>query len=117
MHKGELASLVLSCEHHLFVHQPWRKVQLVTQSLFWGKSWFVQDPHLVLTNYSAGIIGLQVATVLAELGYGKNIIVVAKHLPGDTSIDYTSPWYVGRAKQHSTGLTCQGWRKLFGYLW
>ncbi|KAL0938618.1 d-amino acid oxidase, partial [Colletotrichum truncatum] len=41
---------------------------------------------------SAGIIGLDVALVLAEQGYGKLITVVAEHLPGDTSITYTSPW-------------------------
>lgn len=41
---------------------------------------------------SAGIIGLDVAFTLAEQGYGKSILVVAEHLPGDTSIRYTSPW-------------------------
>lgn len=41
---------------------------------------------------SAGVIGLDVALLLAERGYGSHIIIVAQHLPGDTSIDYTSPW-------------------------
>ncbi|KAF4967978.1 hypothetical protein FSARC_4539 [Fusarium sarcochroum] len=40
----------------------------------------------------AGIIGLDVALVLAERGYGKSITVIAEHLPGDTAPNYTSPW-------------------------
>ncbi|KAL6922601.1 hypothetical protein FSST1_006627 [Fusarium sambucinum] len=40
----------------------------------------------------AGIIGLDVALVLSQRGYGKNITVVAEHLPGDTAPSYTSPW-------------------------
>lgn len=42
---------------------------------------------------SAGIIGLNVALVLAERGFGDSITVMAEHLPGDTSPGYTSPWY------------------------
>ncbi|PTB38477.1 uncharacterized protein TrAFT101_011424 [Trichoderma asperellum] len=40
----------------------------------------------------AGIVGLDVALVLAERGYGSLITVVAEHLPGDTSQTYTSPY-------------------------
>ncbi|OTA01747.1 D-aspartate oxidase [Trichoderma parareesei] len=40
----------------------------------------------------AGIIGLDVALVLAERGLGPFITVIAEHLPGDTSATYTSPW-------------------------
>ncbi|KAM5350231.1 hypothetical protein ACJ41O_006736 [Fusarium nematophilum] len=40
----------------------------------------------------AGIIGLDVALVLSERGYGNNITVIAEHLPGDTAVSYTSPW-------------------------
>lgn len=40
------------------------------------------------------MIGLDVALILAENGYGHLTTVVAQHMPGDTSIDYTSPWYV-----------------------
>ncbi|EED16583.1 D-amino acid oxidase, putative [Talaromyces stipitatus ATCC 10500] len=40
----------------------------------------------------AGIIGLDVAIELSKRGYGKYVTVIAEHLPGDTSIDYTSPW-------------------------
>ncbi|OAK93753.1 nucleotide-binding domain-containing protein [Phaeosphaeriaceae sp. SRC1lsM3a] len=40
----------------------------------------------------AGVIGLDVALLLAERGHGSQITVVAEHMPGDTSINYTSPW-------------------------
>ncbi|KAG5974135.1 hypothetical protein E4U55_000079 [Claviceps digitariae] len=40
----------------------------------------------------AGIIGLDVALVLARRGLGRHITVVAEHLPGDISPAYTSPW-------------------------
>ncbi|KAF4962170.1 hypothetical protein FSARC_9744 [Fusarium sarcochroum] len=40
----------------------------------------------------AGIIGLNVALVLAEQGFGPSITVIAEHLPGDTAPSYTSPW-------------------------
>jgi D-amino-acid oxidase len=40
------------------------------------------------------VIGLDVALLLAERGYGSHITVVAEHLPGDTSTNYTSPWLV-----------------------
>jgi D-amino-acid oxidase len=45
------------------------------------------------------VIGLDVALILAENGYGHLTTVVAQHLPGDTSIDYTSPWYVTDLKK------------------
>lgn len=41
---------------------------------------------------SAGIIGLDVAYVLVQRGLAPNITVVAEHMPGDTSANYTSPW-------------------------
>ncbi|CAM1509510.1 Fc.00g032490.m01.CDS01 [Cosmosporella sp. VM-42] len=40
----------------------------------------------------AGIIGLDVALVLSERGYGKYITIIAEYLPGDTAVTYTSPW-------------------------
>ena len=40
----------------------------------------------------AGVAGLTTALVLARKGY--KITVVAKHMPGDLSIEYTSPWAV-----------------------
>lgn len=41
-------------------------------------------------TYRAGIIGLQTSVKLLEAGY--DVTIVAKHLPGDTSTEYTSPW-------------------------
>ncbi|KAK7210735.1 hypothetical protein V2G26_017913 [Clonostachys chloroleuca] len=40
----------------------------------------------------AGIIGLNVALVLAQRGVGDQITVAAEHHPGDTAPSYTSPW-------------------------
>lgn len=43
--------------------------------------------------------------MLAERGYGPLITIVAEHLPGDTAVTYTSPWYVlRRSSEHF--LTC-----------
>lgn len=39
---------------------------------------------------SAGVTGLTSAVLLAEAGY--EVTVVAAHVPGDSSIEYTSPW-------------------------
>ena len=36
--------------------------------------------------------GLTTSLVLAQKGY--KVTVVAKHMPGDLSIEYTSPWAV-----------------------
>jgi hypothetical protein len=44
------------------------------------------------TYSSAGVAGLTTALVLARKGY--KITVVADYLPGDLSIEYTSPWAV-----------------------
>ncbi|KAL4903097.1 hypothetical protein BDW74DRAFT_169050 [Aspergillus multicolor] len=40
----------------------------------------------------AGIIGLNVALQLSKRGYGQQITVIGKDLPGDSNVDYTSPW-------------------------
>ncbi|KAF5968265.1 d-amino-acid oxidase [Fusarium coicis] len=48
--------------------------------------------HDSIVILGAGIIGLDVALVLAERGYGKSITVIAEHLPGDRALSYTSPW-------------------------
>jgi glycine/D-amino acid oxidase-like deaminating enzyme len=40
----------------------------------------------------AGVIGLTTALVLRDQYPLSNITVVAKHFPGDRSIEYTSPW-------------------------
>jgi len=41
---------------------------------------------------SAGVIGLQCALSLLEEGF--NVTIIAKHIPGDESIEYASPWWV-----------------------
>jgi 2-polyprenyl-6-methoxyphenol hydroxylase-like FAD-dependent oxidoreductase len=38
----------------------------------------------------AGVQGLTVALILQKQGY--DVSIIAKHLPGDLSIEYTSPW-------------------------
>lgn len=40
---------------------------------------------------SAGVVGLTSALLLAK-DQGNNVTVVAKHMPGDYDIQYTSPW-------------------------
>ena len=40
----------------------------------------------------AGVIGLTTALVLRDHYPASPITIVAKHLPGDRSIEYTSPW-------------------------
>ncbi|OGM42822.1 oligopeptide transporter [Aspergillus bombycis] len=81
----------------------------LVSSLFWltigvaaaiciGLAPVSQDPYLVwmygslAIPSSAGIIGLNVALELSKRGYGQHITIMAEHLPGDESIDYTSPW-------------------------
>ncbi|KAF6839277.1 d-amino acid oxidase [Colletotrichum plurivorum] len=49
-----------------------------------------QHPRIVIVG--AGIVGLNTALVLSRRGLGQSIVVVAEHLPGDTSINYASPW-------------------------
>lgn len=48
------------------------------------------DPNFLVLG--AGVIGLTTALVLRENYPTSNITVVAKHFPGDRSIEYTSPW-------------------------
>jgi hypothetical protein len=40
----------------------------------------------------AGIIGLYTGLLLARRGKGKHVTVVAEYMPGDQSVNYTSPW-------------------------
>jgi D-amino-acid oxidase len=46
---------------------------------------------IVNVLHSAGVTGLTSALFLAEAGY--TVTVLAAHVPGDESIEYTSPWY------------------------
>lgn len=47
------------------------------------------DTHIIVIG--AGVIGITTALALKRNGY-KNVTVVAKHIPGDKSIEYTSPF-------------------------
>jgi 2-polyprenyl-6-methoxyphenol hydroxylase-like FAD-dependent oxidoreductase len=47
---------------------------------------------MLVLIFSAGVAGLTTALVLARQGY--KVMVVAQHMPGDLSIEYTSPWAV-----------------------
>jgi D-amino-acid oxidase len=45
-----------------------------------------------ITILGAGVIGLTSALVLSHTYPSARITIVAKHFPGDRSIEYTSPW-------------------------
>jgi D-amino-acid oxidase len=45
-----------------------------------------------ITILGAGVIGLTTSLVLSHTYPAANITIVAKHFPGDRSIEYTSPW-------------------------
>ncbi|RDW79337.1 FAD-dependent oxidoreductase [Aspergillus mulundensis] len=51
-----------------------------------------RDSIVILGQVLAGIIGLNVALELAKRGYGQHITVIGRELPGDSNVDYTSPW-------------------------
>jgi D-amino-acid oxidase len=48
------------------------------------------DPNFIILG--AGVIGLTTALVLRHHFPTATITIVAKHFPGDRSIEYTSPW-------------------------
>ncbi|CAN9205486.1 unnamed protein product [Alternaria alternata] len=48
------------------------------------------DQHVLVMG--AGVIGLTTSLVLSHAYPNAKITVVAKHFPGDRSIEYTSPW-------------------------
>ncbi|KAI9776273.1 MAG: hypothetical protein M1835_005569 [Candelina submexicana] len=54
--------------------------------------------HVVVIG--AGVIGLQTAVFLLEADY--KVTVIAKHLPGDLSPEYTSPWAGAQWRTHAT---------------
>jgi D-amino-acid oxidase len=43
-----------------------------------------------ITVVGAGVQGLTVGLLLQKQGY--EVTIIAKYLPGDLSIEYTSPW-------------------------
>jgi D-amino-acid oxidase len=49
-----------------------------------------RSPEIVVLG--AGVIGLTSSLVLAHAYPSATITVVAKHFPGDRSIEYASPW-------------------------
>jgi glycine/D-amino acid oxidase-like deaminating enzyme len=49
-----------------------------------------QSPNFLVLG--AGVVGITTALVLREQYPTSSITVVAKHFPGDRSIEYTSPW-------------------------
>ena len=49
------------------------------------------DPHSFVV-LGAGVIGLSSALELRDAFPRADVVVVAKHFPGDRSIEYASPW-------------------------
>lgn len=66
---------------------------------FWGEFYIVACDEIYSKNCvagnRAGVIGLYTALLLSEKGKGREITVIAQHLPGDYSVNYTSPWAGG----------------------
>ncbi|KYG48090.1 hypothetical protein M433DRAFT_451990 [Acidomyces richmondensis BFW] len=54
--------------------------------------------HVVVIG--AGVIGLTSATFLAKAGY--LVSIIAAHMPGDASIEYTSPWAGAHWRTHAS---------------
>ena len=49
------------------------------------------EHHISIININrAGVVGLQTALTLLEVGF--KVTIIAKHWPGDKSIEYCSPW-------------------------
>ncbi|PIA94504.1 D-amino-acid oxidase [Cercospora beticola] len=57
-----------------------------------------QQSHVIIIG--AGVIGLSNAVFLSEAGY--KVTIVAAHVPGDESIEYTSPWAGAHWRTHAT---------------
>lgn len=55
---------------------------------------------LLTPGCSAGVTGLQTSISLLEAGY--RVCIIGKHLPGDESIEYTSPWYISPSRCNNT---------------
>jgi len=55
-------------------------------------------PHVVVLG--GGVIGLTTAVELLRKGY--KVTIIAAHLPGDQSIEYTSPWAGAHWRTHAS---------------
>lgn len=60
-------------------------------------------PSKADTPPSAGVIGLTNAVFLAEAGH--LVTIIAAHVPGDSSIEYASPWAGAHWRTHATPAT------------
>ncbi|EMC98904.1 hypothetical protein BAUCODRAFT_31180 [Baudoinia panamericana UAMH 10762] len=56
------------------------------------------DAHILVLG--AGVTGLTSAMLLAEAGY--EVTIIAAHVPGDSSIEYTSPWAGAHWRTHAS---------------
>ncbi|KAG2179982.1 hypothetical protein INT43_003769, partial [Umbelopsis isabellina] len=71
-----------------------------------------------ITVVGAGVQGLTVALLLQKQGY--EVTIIAKHLPGDLNIEYTSPWAGAdwQAMSSNTDIRLQGYEsETFKILW
>ncbi|ROV99484.1 hypothetical protein VMCG_06302 [Cytospora schulzeri] len=70
-------------------------------------------PNIVVVG--AGVVGLTTALLLAKEG-GNEVTVVAKHMPGDYDIQYTSPWaganYLPMSTQENSRWERRTWPEL-----
>ncbi|KUI68693.1 D-amino-acid oxidase [Cytospora mali] len=70
-------------------------------------------PNIVVVG--AGVVGLTSALLLAKEG-GNEVTVVAKHMPGDYDIQYTSPWaganYLPMSTQENSRWERRTWPEL-----
>ncbi|KAI5357217.1 Putative FAD dependent oxidoreductase, D-amino acid oxidase, D-amino-acid oxidase [Septoria linicola] len=58
------------------------------------------EDYLLISPSRAGVIGLMNAVHLAKAGH--TITIIAAHVPGDESIEYTSPWAGAHWRTHAT---------------
>ena len=69
--------------------RPHAATHLISQT---DRTMTARNENHELVVLGAGVIGLSTALELKEAFPGAGITVVAKHFPGDRSIEYTSPW-------------------------
>jgi D-amino-acid oxidase len=59
------------------------------------------NPKPTIAILGAGITGLQTALSILHSPGPPTLIILAQHLPGDESIEYTSPWAGGHWRSHA----------------